>query len=143
MILADCAQEPDLPLFLQSLTWVDFRESDPDPLERLIWGITGEEPRPTPSYPDAEIRELSELLEEAYRRKAELSAVGDDVTEEVEEILRLRRRLRQGAQLNAGDYLLEGRFQLIEPIGHCGLRSLSACLFTRIAEPRIRYHRSR
>jgi CheY-like chemotaxis protein len=29
------------PLFLREMTWVDFRVSDPDPLQRLIWGITG------------------------------------------------------------------------------------------------------
>jgi hypothetical protein len=23
------------------MTWVDFRLSDPDPVERLVWGITG------------------------------------------------------------------------------------------------------
>jgi hypothetical protein len=24
------------------MTWVDFRKRDPDPMEQLIWGITGE-----------------------------------------------------------------------------------------------------
>lgn len=41
VILADCECEPDLPKFLEGLTWVDFRKSTPDPLRRLIWGITG------------------------------------------------------------------------------------------------------
>jgi small GTP-binding protein len=41
VILADALQEPQLPIFLQGMTWVDFRRQDPDPLERLIWGITG------------------------------------------------------------------------------------------------------
>ncbi len=41
MILADCANEPELPAFLEGMTWVDFRKSEPDPMERLIWGITG------------------------------------------------------------------------------------------------------
>ncbi len=76
--------------------------------------------RPVPVYPDAITRELSELLEEAYRRKADLSAEGGDTRELVEEILSLRRRLRQGVQLKAGDYLSDGRFQLIEEIGHGG-----------------------
>ncbi len=121
VVLPQAGEAPALPLFLKSRTWVDLRESDPDPLDRLIWGITGEEPpRPTPSYPDDETRELSESLDAAYRRKAELSAAGDDVTEVVDEILRLRRRLRQGAQLKAGDYLLDDRFQLLEPIGQGG-----------------------
>ena len=41
VILSDCQQEPKLPVFLESMTWVDFRKSDPDPMEQLIWGITG------------------------------------------------------------------------------------------------------
>jgi nucleotide-binding universal stress UspA family protein len=35
----------DLPLFLQNRQWVDFRVSSPDPLQRLINGITGKRPR--------------------------------------------------------------------------------------------------
>jgi GTPase SAR1 family protein len=36
-------EPPKLPVFLQGLTWVDFR-NDRKPLQRLIWGITGERP---------------------------------------------------------------------------------------------------
>ena len=41
-ILPDCETVPEIPIFLQSMTWVDFRKQDPDPMEQLIWGITGE-----------------------------------------------------------------------------------------------------
>ena len=41
VLLADAPDKPELPIFLKAMTWVDFRLSDPDPLERLIWGITG------------------------------------------------------------------------------------------------------
>jgi WD40 repeat protein len=34
---------PELPVFLAGRTWVDFRKKSPDPLERLIWGITGKQ----------------------------------------------------------------------------------------------------
>jgi hypothetical protein len=44
VLLQDAPTEPDLPLFLGGLTWVDFRVKDPDPLSRLIWGITGWRP---------------------------------------------------------------------------------------------------
>ncbi len=120
VILPSCKKEPELPLFLEDMTWVDFREPDLDPIGQLVWGITGKEPRPTPSYPDRETRELSESLRQAYRRKADLSASDRDTKEVIEEILRLRRRLRQGAQLKAGDYLLHGRFLLLEEIGQGG-----------------------
>jgi small GTP-binding protein len=42
IILEDCKRVPELPTFLESFQWVDFRKSDPDPFERLVWGITGE-----------------------------------------------------------------------------------------------------
>jgi len=42
VILSDTSKEPELPVFLKGTTWVDFRVQDPDPMEQLIWGITGE-----------------------------------------------------------------------------------------------------
>ncbi|MBA2680822.1 MAG: toll/interleukin-1 receptor domain-containing protein [Ktedonobacteraceae bacterium] len=45
VLLPDAPQEPALPVFLQTMTWVDFRHADPDPLQRLIWGITGQRDR--------------------------------------------------------------------------------------------------
>lgn len=46
VILPDCVDAPNLPMFLEGMTWVDFREQDElrydyDPITRLIWGITG------------------------------------------------------------------------------------------------------
>ena len=41
VILPDTIKEPQLPIFLEGMTWVDFRLLDPDPLEHLIWGIIG------------------------------------------------------------------------------------------------------
>jgi hypothetical protein len=41
VLLPDAPRKPKLPIFLESMTWVDFRSQDPDPMERLIWGITG------------------------------------------------------------------------------------------------------
>jgi hypothetical protein len=42
VILPDAPKEPRLPLFLAGMTWVDFRRREPEPLARLIWGITGQ-----------------------------------------------------------------------------------------------------
>jgi hypothetical protein len=41
VILPSCEVVPELPLFMQSFGWVDYRTLDPDPLEQLIWGISG------------------------------------------------------------------------------------------------------
>ena len=45
VLLKSAARKPKVPLFLESLHWVDFREDEPDPLEQLIFGITGERSR--------------------------------------------------------------------------------------------------
>jgi hypothetical protein len=41
VLLPDAPKEPHLPLFLKGITWVDFRQENPDPMEQLLWGITG------------------------------------------------------------------------------------------------------
>lgn len=67
-------------------------------------------------------RELGERLEDAYqRRDALLKAKGAKAkTAEIDaEILELRRKLREGGQLRAGD-VLGGRYLLLERIGRGG-----------------------
>jgi hypothetical protein len=44
VILSVCGNVPHLPTFLRGFTWVDFRKSTPEPVGRLIWGITGKRP---------------------------------------------------------------------------------------------------
>jgi hypothetical protein len=44
VLLHDAPDKPELPIFLRAMTWVDFRRDEPDPLSRLIWGITGRRP---------------------------------------------------------------------------------------------------
>jgi hypothetical protein len=47
VLLAEISEEeePELPLFLKNNVWVDFRKRDPDPMEQLMWGITGKRRR--------------------------------------------------------------------------------------------------
>lgn len=47
VLLAGIPETPRLPVFLQAMTWVDFRQIEPDPMARLIWGITGRLPSVT------------------------------------------------------------------------------------------------
>ncbi len=44
VILARCEEVPVLPVFLEGMTWVDFRDEGRDPLAQLVWGITGDKP---------------------------------------------------------------------------------------------------
>jgi len=41
VLLMNAPEQPKLPVFLNAMTWVDFRKLDPDPLGQLVWGITG------------------------------------------------------------------------------------------------------
>ncbi|WP_229812606.1 toll/interleukin-1 receptor domain-containing protein [Lentzea flava] len=45
VILDGTESEPELPGFLRVWSTVDMRTADPDPIEQLIWGITGQHPR--------------------------------------------------------------------------------------------------
>jgi hypothetical protein len=40
-LLPDAPARPQLPMFLRGMTWVDFRLQEPDPMQQLLWGITG------------------------------------------------------------------------------------------------------
>ena len=51
ILLPNAPTKPELPVFLRQFTWVDFRISDPDPMYRLRWGITGKKPQLTNSAP--------------------------------------------------------------------------------------------
>ncbi len=77
--------------------------------------IVLEEPR----YASDRVRELSLSLEAAYARKLQLETAEEDTSTVLEEIRGLKRRLREGGQLQAGD-LLSDRFKLIEQIGRGG-----------------------
>ncbi len=44
VILPSCVDEPKLPVFLRTPTWVDFRRAEPNPIAQLFWGITGQRP---------------------------------------------------------------------------------------------------
>jgi GTPase SAR1 family protein/nucleotide-binding universal stress UspA family protein len=43
-VLLPGAERPDLPVFLDGMTWVDLAATEPDPLDQLVWGVTGRRP---------------------------------------------------------------------------------------------------
>ncbi|MEH2356116.1 GUN4 domain-containing protein [Nostoc sp.] len=50
VILPGCPDKliDTVPRFLKGFHWVDFRLQNPDPMEQLIWGITGQKPKTQP-----------------------------------------------------------------------------------------------
>jgi GUN4-like/TIR domain len=45
VLLPNAPEKPELPFFLVGNMWVDFRQQEPEPMGRLIWGITGIKPQ--------------------------------------------------------------------------------------------------
>lgn len=76
--------------------------------------------QPRPEYANAEVEVLSERLEDARLRKEKLREAGLPTDHVDHEILNLRRRLREGGQLRAGDTLREDRYLLVCDVGRGG-----------------------
>lgn len=77
-------------------------------------------PPPAPAYPDAATRTRSEWLEDARLRRRMLRDAGQPTDETDREILEVRRQLREGGQLRAGDSLDDGRYLLVQEVGRGG-----------------------
>lgn len=77
-------------------------------------------PKVTPRYPDAKTQMLSEDIERARERMRNLEGAGLDAGPVAQEIRALRRALREGGQLRAGDTLGDGRYLLVDRVGRGG-----------------------
>lgn len=80
-------------------------------------------PPPRPEYPNPETRAISEKLQHARARKEVLRSRGHDTAEVDDEILKLRRWLRESGQLKAGD-ILDERYALLKEVGRGGFASV-------------------
>jgi hypothetical protein len=102
-------------------SWPNQDEAWSDVVQGIRQAIAQLEPPPPDrtalkSGPD----DLVEQLEAAQRRKQALAQNGFDVAEVEQEILALRRRLREGMQLKPGTTLGGGRYLLAERLGQGG-----------------------
>ncbi len=77
-----------------------------------------------PRYADAESRRLSRRLKTLFRRRKALTLAGDDMVAVDSEILHVRRLLRKGPQLLPGEFLGDGRYELLETIGQGGFATV-------------------
>jgi formylglycine-generating enzyme required for sulfatase activity/nucleoside phosphorylase len=70
---------------------------------------------------EEETEALAKQLDDAFARRKQLQELGESVAEVAREILDIKRRLREGGQLRAGDRLgSDGRYQLIHQVGRGG-----------------------
>ncbi len=77
-----------------------------------------------PRYADAESRQLSRRLKSLFKHRRELTLAGDDTVAVEAEILDVRRLLRRGPQLRPGEFLGDGRYELIEVVGQGGFATV-------------------
>jgi len=73
-----------------------------------------------PVHANAESSALSQRLKDAYGRRTRLLGAGAATDAVDREILELKRQLREGGRLRAGDSLDEGRYVLVEELGRGG-----------------------
>ncbi|WP_437785789.1 protein kinase domain-containing protein [Sorangium sp. So ce1097] len=78
----------------------------------------------SPRYPDERTRRLGEQLQDALRRRRALVAAGAKAAKVDQEIVQIKRQLREGGQLRAGDSLGDGRYLLLEQVGRGGFASV-------------------
>ena len=128
-----------LPAFLRTIQWLDFSDAEGSEYRQRLTELFGDllgrsrrDPPPMPQelvlhsplYSSDAARDLAQALEVAYRQRAETLAEGGDVAPLNETIVDLKRQLRSGPQLEAGDFLLDGRFHLSEKIGKGGFATV-------------------
>ncbi len=77
-----------------------------------------------PSYRDERSKRLSTELGEAYLQRDSLLETKMDTTALDTRILGLKRDLRHGPQLHPGEFLADGRYQLIDALGQGGFATV-------------------
>jgi formylglycine-generating enzyme required for sulfatase activity len=110
------------------------RQGGPALLAKLHGAIRAEAPwvvetsiAPAPSapvYENAAVRAIAEQLDAERRRRDALWEAGANTVELDRRILGLRRQLREGGRLRAGDTLGEGRYLLLDLLGRGGFASV-------------------
>lgn len=125
----------ELPTWLYDIVPINFadRQAMVVPFEKLCRVLSGGAAEPLvprlpeqsrASSPGDSRGELTRALEAAYRREEETLSRGGDASAVKSEILDLRRQLREGGRLHAGDFLANGRFKLLDLLGKGGFATV-------------------
>jgi formylglycine-generating enzyme required for sulfatase activity len=94
----------------------------------------GDSPIPKSQCSDPAVQDLADQLHDAYSEQERLLSEGADPAKlqaiQVR-ILELRRRIREGGRLRAGDFLLDGRYKLLKPLKQGGFGTIFRAFDTR------------
>jgi formylglycine-generating enzyme required for sulfatase activity len=104
--------------------WADVAQGIREAIERIAGPPAPgahKTPAPEPKYEDDESRAFAEQIEVARRRVPEAGATAAEIEAQIRD---LRRKMREGGRLRAGDALAKGRYKLIEQIGDGGFASV-------------------
>ncbi|HEX4951992.1 MAG TPA: SUMF1/EgtB/PvdO family nonheme iron enzyme [Thermoanaerobaculia bacterium] len=126
VLLPGVSAAPELPLFLREFHWLDLRGGiEGGGLSRLVQGIKGERPsEPEPVFRDQTTRDLFLRRRELEAQLEQLQISGTDPTATRAELLDVRRQIRAGGQLRAGDDLAAKRYLLIAQVGRGGFATV-------------------
>jgi len=121
------------PVWLYDIVGIDFTNPNArvDPLKKLLAALRQGPDRsadagssPEPRWSDESSRSLAEMLRHLYEQEEEVVSTGGDPAGVRREILDIRRQLREGGRLQAGDDLADKRFRLIEQVGRGGFSTV-------------------
>jgi hypothetical protein len=88
VLLPNAPKQPQLPLFLQGFTWVDFRQGFTlDNLDRLIWGITGRKPPPRLDISGIALTHSSEPADQKHWRVRVWLQASADLLNQVDKVV--------------------------------------------------------
>jgi serine/threonine protein kinase len=110
VVPAQLGQVPQLPAQPQGLV--------------MSSGAISQSSSQAPVYRNEQERTLAEQLSKLVAQKEELLIAGQSTHEVQQRILELRRVMREGARLQAGDLLGDGRYNLLEQAGKGGFASI-------------------
>ena len=91
VILPGCPEDliQSVPRFMKKFHRVDFRQQDPDPMEQLIWGITGQKPRLiskrknsiTKKGAEIKLEKNNEIVEEIQAEELRVKDIRDNIVQ--------------------------------------------------------------
>ncbi|MEM7578738.1 MAG: GUN4 domain-containing protein [Cyanobacteria bacterium P01_A01_bin.80] len=129
VLLPTAPQQPQLPIFLQSFHWVDFRQREPEPMGQLIWGITGIKP---------ESKQINSVIEAQIKQEKNLT-IEEKINYQFLEDLLKTENFQEADKQTKNILLFSLEKKIDEGLGKKEIRSLSSDILFTIDELWMKY----